>query len=138
MPDKLKILIVEDDSTSAYILYLYLNTFGYEICAKAESGEEAITVARKERPDIVIMDINLEGAMNGIETVKKMREMNHNLSIIFATGNTDPGIVELAMSLNPASFITKPVNPMILKKVLKEIDDCYRAAFRHGPSCTFT
>lgn len=131
MPNKLKILIVEDDNTTAYILYIYLNTLGYEICGKAKSGEEAITIARKECPNTVIMDINLEGGMNGIEASKKLLEMDKNISIIFASANTDPDIFELAMSLNPVSFITKPVDPMTLRNVLKKIDNYYLTAFQN-------
>ncbi|NMC98740.1 MAG: response regulator [Bacteroidales bacterium] len=127
MSKKLKILVVEDDSTSSYILCVYLNTLGYEICGEARSGEEAINIARNEYPNTVIMDINLEGAMNGIEAAKKIIEIYPDISIIFASSNTEQNIFQRAIQLNPITFIVKPVDPITLKNVLKEVDKNYRS-----------
>ncbi|EKD69419.1 MAG: two component signal transduction response regulator [uncultured bacterium] len=121
MNKKLKILIVEDDGTSAHYLLIYLNTLGYEICGKARSGEDAIIIANKENPNVVIMDICLEGDMNGIETARKMLEKDRNISIIFVSTKIDPDIFKHAMALDPVSFLTKPVDPAMLKSSLDSI-----------------
>ena len=64
---RVKVLIVEDESIVAMELERYLRRQGYEECARAESGEEALEMAEKFRPDVVLMDIRLNGALDGLE-----------------------------------------------------------------------
>ena len=82
-----RILIVEDESVSALFLRLMLEKAGYQIVDTVRSGEEAIETAGKHRPDIMLMDIKLDGELDGIETARKIQEL-HGIPSIFMTAYT--------------------------------------------------
>ncbi len=105
---KLTILIVEDEILVGLMLKTQLNQAGYLVCGVVASGEEAIELAQKENPDVVLMDIRLRGAMDGIEAAGRISAFS-SARIIFTTGYQDPELKERAMKLNPAAFLRKPV-----------------------------
>ena len=74
MDNKKRILIVEDDMIIAANLSLQLSQLSYEITGIESRGEEAILHAQVNPPDIILMDINLRGALDGIETARKIRD----------------------------------------------------------------
>src|SRR5690242_2853858 len=69
-----KILIVEDEAIVAEDLSLKLEHLGYEICATTARGEEAIVLAHERHPDLVLMDIHLQGSMDGIQAAETIRK----------------------------------------------------------------
>jgi CheY-like chemotaxis protein len=79
-----RILIVEDEFIVAADLEMNLNRLGYQVVASAITGEEAIALAERHRPDIVLMDIQLQGRMNGTEAAETIRAGNR-IPIIFIT-----------------------------------------------------
>ena len=88
MKSPAKILIVEDEMIIGANISLQLSKLGYEVTGIVSRGEEAISHVRHSPPDIVLMDIQLKGAMDGIETVNQMhREIK--MPIIYLTANTD-------------------------------------------------
>jgi DNA-binding NarL/FixJ family response regulator len=70
-----------------------MNTLGFDICDLAANGQDAFLQAMEDQPDIVLMDVNLEGGREGIEAARWLREVC-DVPIVFVTGNTDPDTVE--------------------------------------------
>ena len=101
------ILLVEDDTIVAEIAKWRLENLGYAVCGCAASGTEAIDLARKHVPSLVLMDINLKGDMDGIETAKEIKN-SLGTPIIYLTSHSDGDTIERARETNPNGFIVKP------------------------------
>ncbi len=104
-----KILVVEDEILSAYLLREELLLAGYEVPAVAATGEEAVQLALELHPNLILMDIKLRGAMNGIEAAAEIVR-SQPLPIIFVTANTDPQTIAQAKKIGVFGFLPKPVN----------------------------
>lgn len=105
---KIKVLIVEDEVLMALPLKTGLNRAGYEVCGMVVSGAEAIEAANKENPDVILMDIRLMDAMDGIEAARQIRTFS-SARIIFITGYQDLELKERALALKPTAYLTKPI-----------------------------
>jgi CheY-like chemotaxis protein len=117
MAEKIKILLVEDEFFIAQLLQMNLELSGYEVCAPVSTGEEAIESVAQERPDVVLMDIRLAGALNGIEAAQKI-DARYAVPIIFMTGYSDEETVKQAQELRPLAILTKPVGPPEIMAVI--------------------
>ncbi|HSR17830.1 MAG TPA: response regulator, partial [Ignavibacteriaceae bacterium] len=73
-----KILIVENEQIVALDIARNLKSFGYEIAGMATTGENALKLTSEENPDLILMDIKIDGGMDGIQTVKKIQS-EHNI-----------------------------------------------------------
>lgn len=104
---KLRVLIVEDEPIIAADLADRLTDMGYEVAQQFSSGEEALTYVDQNELDLVLMDIKLEGKLDGIETAQKLQE-KHPYPIIYLSSNTDEPTFARAKSTLPAAFLTKP------------------------------
>ncbi len=114
-----KILIVEDESILAMKTQVDLEQMGHEVVGIADNGGMAVEIAKKEHPDIILMDIVLIGSMNGIEATGIINE-NNGCKIIYMTAHTDKATIEAAKSTEHVGFLYKPFEPFQLKKVLEE------------------
>lgn len=83
-----KALIVEDNLILSLLEERLLNKMGHKVVAKVTSGEKAVEVFKKLRPDFIIMDISLSGKMDGFEATNRIREFA-NVPVIFVSGNSD-------------------------------------------------
>ena len=101
-----RILIVEDDYMVALSNEWALTDAGFEVVATVASGEEALVAATQAVPDLVLMDIRLAGAMDGIDAALALRA--RGIPCIFASANTDPGTVTRAEAAKPLGWIRKP------------------------------
>jgi CheY-like chemotaxis protein len=101
------ILIVEDESIVAEDLRLLLARFGYGITAVCSTGEDAIEKATTNPPDIILMDINLMGEMDGIETAERIQSMM-DVPIVFLTAYADDATLERARVAARYGYIMKP------------------------------
>lgn len=117
MENNTRILIVEDDMIIAANLSLQLCNLGYEVTGIESRGEEAIGHALANAPDIILMDINLKGKLNGIETVS-MIQKNHDIPVIYLTANSDETTFALAKETHPFAFISKPFNQLDLERTI--------------------
>jgi CheY-like chemotaxis protein len=104
----LRILVVEDEAVSAMAIRLMLESSGATVIGIADSGEEAIALALKLLPDLVLMDIRLKGGMNGIESAKIIRAHLH-IPIIIVTAYTAHEIRESYSLTDEFLFINKPI-----------------------------
>jgi len=102
-----KILIVEDERMIAEDIKYTLNKYNYEIVGIFKNGKDAIDSVSKKKPDIILMDILLEGDINGIDTGRIILK-DHNIPIIFLTAFADTETVESAKSITPYGYILKP------------------------------
>lgn len=116
-----RVLIVEDESIIALATKSNLKRMGCEVVATAATGQQAVDYAVHKRPDVVLMDIMLEGAMDGIEAASRIREKKPDLPIIYCTAYTDPGTRVLAARTNPTAFMCKPLDYEILKDLINDL-----------------
>lgn len=103
----IKVLIVEDNPITAQDIEEILSENGMEVVGIARTGNQAINKARDLQPDILLMDIKLDGDKDGIATVHDIYKTDY-FPVIFLTANTDREHVEKAYSTSPAAFLSKP------------------------------
>lgn len=101
------VFIVEDESIVAEDLKATLIDLGYTIAGSARSGEEAVPAITNARPDIILMDIQLAGAMDGIETAGIVKDRVGS-PVIFLTAHSDKKNIERAQAAGPYGYILKP------------------------------
>jgi len=119
MKNTKRILVVEDNETNMYLISFILKSRGYEII-EARSGEEGAGIAIKEKPDLIIMDIQLPG-IDGLETTRRIRksEAAGDIPIVALTSHAMTGDREKALRAGCTGYIEKPINP---ETVLSEIE----------------
>ncbi|MCF7794676.1 MAG: response regulator [Candidatus Cloacimonetes bacterium] len=103
-----KILIVEDEQIIAQDIKMLLDMEGYEVISVHDRGEEALKQIKQERPDLVLVDIDLPGRMNGIELSKEIG-LKMGIPVIFVTAFSEAKTVKKAMETKPAAYIMKPI-----------------------------
>jgi len=103
-----KILIVEDQFVAALQLKEMLKANHYEVVATADSGPDGVAMARKHKPDLILMDIKMPGNMDGIEAARILRR-DLDIPSIFLTGHSKPELIERARKANPLGYILKPL-----------------------------
>ena len=104
-----RVLIVEDEALIAMNLESLIEDFGFEVCAVAARGAEAVTFAKALHPDVVLMDVNLIGDMDGIEAARRIRE-TIDARIIFVTAYGTGEVLERIHTAVPdAPILSKPV-----------------------------
>src|SRR5262249_35480182 len=102
-------LIVEDEPMIALDLEAHLRELGFQACDLASDGHQAFSHAMSNRPNVVLMDINLEGNRKGIEVARRLRE-TCDVPIVLVTGCTDNETIEVLRSEVPgATALPKPV-----------------------------
>lgn len=118
MSEKIKILIVEDEMLIGANISLQLNELGYEVTGIIPRGEEALGHIEHNLPDIMLLDINLKGDLDGIETALAMQK-NHNIPVIYLTANTDDAHFNRAKETKPYGFISKPFKKLDLQRTIE-------------------
>ena len=112
-----KILIVEDDMIIGANISLQLTNLGYEVTGLVCRGEEAIAQVQDYAPDILLLDINLKGKLDGIETARTIQKSN-DIPIIYLTANADEATFAKARETRPHAFISKPFNTLDLQRTI--------------------
>lgn len=102
-----KILIVEDQVIVALTIESLLNDSGYDTIGPVREGEEVMEVLKNEEADLILLDIILDGKMNGIEVANQVKE-KYDVPIIFLTASSSDGLYKQAKEANPFGFINKP------------------------------
>ncbi len=118
MNTPIKILIVEDDMIIGAKISMQLTLLGYEVTGIVPRGEEAIMHVEENQPDIVLLDINLKGTLDGIETAQAMHKIA-NVPIIYVTANTDEATFNRAKETRPYAFIAKPIKNIDLQRAIE-------------------
>lgn len=113
-----RIYIVEDDYVVAKNLSLLLENLGYKVLGISETGEDGLLQIKKEKPELVILDIDLAGSLNGIEVGKKLKEQ-FDLPFIYVTAHADAATMEEALPTEPWAYLAKPFNENTLRSSIE-------------------
>lgn len=114
----IKILIVEDEMIIAAKISMQLTNLGYEVTGILPRGEEAVQSVHDNKVDIVLLDINLKGEIDGIETARQIH-LKSNIPIIYLTANADEATFNRAKTTKPAAFISKPFKQLDLQRAIE-------------------
>lgn len=118
MDTLVKILIVEDEMIIAAKISMQLTNLGYEVTGILPRGEEAILHVEENKPDIILLDINLKGKLDGIETAAQLQQRD-NIPIIYLTANSDEATFNRAKPTRPYAFIAKPFKQLDLQRAIE-------------------
>jgi CheY-like chemotaxis protein len=113
-----KVMVVEDESIVAKDLELTLVRLGYSVPAMASTADDALNKARLYRPDLVLMDIHLRGATDGIAAAQRLRR-EMNIPVIYLTAYADDDTVARARDTEPFGYLLKPFNERELRSMLE-------------------
>ncbi len=111
-----QILVVDDEMAIREVLIEFLSEHGYAATG-AENGREALQMVRTIRPQIILLDIAMPG-MNGIETLKKLRQEYPAAAVIMISGHADNDMALQALDLGAYDFIQKPLDFRYLERTL--------------------
>lgn len=103
-----KVIIVEDDLILNLLYESYLERLGFQTEGELVYGKTAIETAEKIEPALIVMDISLEGELDGIEAMLEIRKFS-DVPVIYITGNSDPYHVERAEETQYLEYLTKPI-----------------------------
>lgn len=112
------ILVVEDDALIADDLQRTLVGLGYDVPCTAATGREAIEAAARLRPKLVLLDIKLQGSMDGIEVAAVIRR-DYDIPIIYLTSHSDPATLARAIETSPLGYLVKPFKDMELRTAIE-------------------
>jgi DNA-binding NarL/FixJ family response regulator len=116
------ILIVEDDDPTAQLINVLLAGRGHNVCGIVSSGEKAVDMTIKTTPDLVLMDIRLDGRIDGITASEQIKKVV-DVPIIFISTYTDRETIDRAVQCNPSGYIVKPFRSEdLLRKVESALD----------------
>jgi 1,2-diacylglycerol 3-beta-glucosyltransferase len=113
-----RVLIVEDEIISAMSMEIAIRGWGSQVVGIVTNGEDAIRTAEAEKPDVVLMDICLRGAIDGIGAAREIIG-RLKIPVIFMTGYDDEDTIRAARELKPLAFLAKPFEPTRLAEVLE-------------------
>ena len=116
--NKTKVLIVEDEAIVAYDIESRLRKVGYSVSATAATGEQALAKIEETSPDLILMDIRLQGNMDGIATAAQIRD-RYKLPVIFLTAHADRATLERAKLTGPFSYLVKPIGNVNLANAIE-------------------
>ena len=118
----LRVLIVEDEFFISLHTKGLLHALGHVAVAVAVSADQAVAIAERERPDLVLMDIRLLGPRDGIDAAEEINR-RFGISSIFVTANTDPQTRRRAETIGPLGFLEKPLTEQRLRLGLSNLPD---------------
>jgi len=104
----MKVLIVEDELIPANYLKKVLTTHGYEVLPIVDRGQNAITVAKKEQPHIILMDVMLKDHISGCDAALAISRENPNILIVFLTAYSDKEMIDFAVASKAFGYLLKP------------------------------
>lgn len=128
---KIKVLIVEDEVLVAEDLADFLQENGFHICGIAISAEECFRAIKRERPDILLIDIYLKGEKKGTEIASLLNE-NEGIPFIFLTANTDQTTIQNALAQRPGAYISKPFSKEDVKIAIELVCQKYNTQVIKG------
>ena len=113
-----RIVVVEDEAIVAMDIAATLRRIGYEVPAVVGNGPAAIDAAGRAAPDLVLMDIRLSGAMDGVTAACEIRE-RFNIPVVFLTAHADEATVERSSAAAPYGYVLKPFDEGELRRAVE-------------------
>jgi len=127
-PDRpLRVMLVEDEVIVAWDLAETLKRLGYHIVGMADSAEQALRLAETLAPDLILMDIRLNGRPDGIEAARLIRERTGR-GVIYLTAHADLATMERAAATEPLGYVFKPFSLDGLRTALQRAVGEHKAA----------
>ncbi len=117
--DPPKILIVEDEAILAVSLQDKLFALGYLTPAAVSRGEQAVQAACELQPDLVLVDIKLDGQIDGVEAARQIRE-RHDIPVILMSAGSDIDTLQRALLTSSFGYLVKPVQLEKLGQVIEQ------------------
>lgn len=115
---KKQILIVEDEAVAGLELQMLLTRAGYDVPVVAATGEDAVRCALERRPDMILMDVSLQGAMNGIQAAEEIWK-SAPIPVVFLTAHTDVETLRQAQISGLYGYLTKPCDLNALRNTVE-------------------
>lgn len=115
-----RILIAEDDMIIQMFLNRVLTKAGFTIVGEARNSEQVLLLAKETEPDLILLDIGLDGSKDGVVTAEELSESS-KIPFLFLTGNSDEGTIKRAKIAGPIGFVFKPIDEVRLVDVIKSI-----------------
>ncbi len=112
---KARILIVEDEAILAADLEQVLQSMGHTVVGISASGAVAMRTARDTNPELILMDINLQGPLDGIATARILKEIGSDVPVVFLTAYADRETVIRARETEPFGYLLKPFDEQLLR-----------------------
>ncbi|EIE02603.1 response regulator [Leptospira licerasiae] len=116
--NNINVLLVEDEAITAMLIRRELKKIGCNVVELATSGEDAVRIAKEDRPDLILMDITLAGAMDGITAASAIKG-DRDIPIVFVTGYQDRATRERAALTKPLGYFVKPLQMDQLKSLIE-------------------
>jgi two-component system, sensor histidine kinase len=116
--NKAKILVVEDETKVSLDIMKTLRNLGYQVMGTVPSGKKAIEFVKKDKPDLILMDIGLKGEMDGIQTAAQIRS-DFNIPVIYLMDCTDDETLERAKVTAPCGYLPKPFQEKDLRIAIR-------------------
>ena len=113
-------LIVEDEFLIAEGLRVQLQAIGLDVCDVASTADAAIALAVKHRPDLVLMDVRLDGEKDGVDAAMEIHR-TIKAPVIFLTGSREDITIARINEDHPAGVLFKPVSPVQLKRTIEAV-----------------
>lgn len=117
---KNRIAIVEDEGIVAMDISKCLTSLGYDVLFISDSGEKVLEIVENSLPDLILMDVELKGKLNGLETAKILRE-KYPIYIVFLTAFEDETTLNRIGELSPDGYLVKPFEDEHLQNTLKRV-----------------
>jgi len=119
MPEK-KVLIVEDDLVQKRLNSKWVEQLGHKIVGIVSNSTDAISTTQKHQPDLILMDVRIEGKLDGIDTMHEIVKFSH-ASCIYITSNNDEYMAERIKGTNCLAVFNKPITVEDLKLHLSRL-----------------
>lgn len=115
------VLVVEDEYLIAAALGAQIEDMGHRFCGSAPSAYKAIAMAREFQPDIILMDVRLEGDVDGVDAAMIIYDIS-KAKIIFVTGSKERSTLDRIGLARPAAVLFKPYSASELRRTIEEVD----------------
>lgn len=112
-----RILVVEDQFLISEYLKIWIDVFGHSVAGVATSAVQAVQLAVELRPDIVLMDLRLDGDTDGVDAAREIFNLI-STKIIYVTGSSEPAVISRINEDHPFRIIAKPIDLAELQSVL--------------------
>ena len=116
---KAHVLLVEDEGIVAKALAICLEELGCVVTSDCDTGEAALECISRVRPDLVLMDVGLNGALDGVETAIRIWNQ-YRLPILFLSGHSDDATLERAKLAHPIGYLVKPFADETLQSAMEQ------------------
>ena len=149
MKSKRNVMIVEDDLNIAREMKFLLMGLNYQVTSISRNGEDALFKLETEKPDVVLMDIELEGELDGIETAIRIHD-KFDVPVIFSTSHAEGTTIDRAKEAKPYGYIVKPAREsdlqatieiacykFLIEKIIQEKDELLHSVINTSPDLIF-